>query len=549
MRTTMLSLDMISRLGLPVDFPKFFPPQLEQYRRTLAEGSDTPDEYAVAYMLAAAATAVGGDVSAVVKTDWLVRCNLFLALIGYKGSGKSTLVDKTFGPLMHREEELRDQATRIRAEASPNSRHDDGDADEDEDDADEDEREDDEESYGEDDEDGEYDEEDEELDRQIWHRFHGKSKAAELPDPCIVVNDTTGPALLRLLEENQRQILVNPDELSALFIRNTGGTDRQMWCELYDGRRRRRARVSSAGSSGRLDSPYVSILGGIQPDLLKCFYGSRGDDGLLDRMLLVGSGDVRDAEWPQDADDPVLNTAWSTALSRLLRIEALAEDAIGCQVESRFTPEALDICKTLMKHLNELVKMLRIHPSQRGIVKKLVQHALKLALLRRCLRWATGEFGERGPLGDVDADDAAAACEATLFFLGRWLLWRPELRGGLVNDGRVPVGLVSPPHDDPALQVLALQAALAHGGIRLIERVVRYTRRHDHAPFSIEKMAARGPFSDSSREELHVACAWLVERGFGEWLRESSGTFRLFTVPPLHVTEPPATIIDTVTSI
>lgn len=490
----MSHVEVLSRLGLPAAFPPFFPARLEQYRRSLSEATDTPDEYAVAYMLGAGATAAGGNVSACIQPGWCVRANLFVAVIGFKGSGKSTLADKVFSPLARHEEKLKEQA-----EFMADNYDDDPDDSDDEDD----------------DGDG----------------GGGGRRRAKPPEPCVIVNDCTGPAVLRLLELNERQLLVNPDELSAQFIRNTGGTDRQMWCELYDGRRRRRERASSRSRSTTLSSPYVSVLGGIQPDLFRCAYGQRGDDGLLDRLLLVGDGVARPVSWPRNADDPALNDEWSGAIDRLLTIEELAADSLGEQVEARFTPAALETCQQLEHRLNQLIILIGVPESQYGIVAKLRQHAVKLALLHRCFRWAAGEFGEPGAMGDVDADDAAAACEATLFFLGRWLIWRPELRASESHAEGSTIGLRSEPGNDPALQALAAMADGAQSGICLIEQLVRYVRYRGNAEIAVDELAAREPLTHHSREELRDACQWLVEQGQGEWVDEPAGRFRLFEIP------------------
>jgi hypothetical protein len=503
----MSPLDRVSQLGLPTEFPVFFPPQLEQYRRSIAEGADAPDEFAVAHMLAAAATAAGADVSASVQPGWLVRANLFMAVIGYKGSGKSTLADKCFAPLIHREEELRDAIAR----PSMGCRADACDDDDDEGGYDD--------GYGDDD--------DEATDEDVRDVKPCSADDAEQPDPCVVVNDVTGPALLQLLARSRRQLLVNTDELAGQFARGNGSSDRAMWCELYDGRRRRRERATTKAGSATLAAPYVCMIGSIQPELLRVFYNAKGDDGLLDRVLLVGDGVMREAGWPLDADDPILNTAWSTAMSQLLRIEEYAADAIGQQVESRFTPAALEVCKGLLARLNDLVVVLGVPNAQRGVVKKLVQHAVKLALLHRCLRWAAGEFGDRGPLGDVDAEDAIAAREATLFFLGRWLIWRKELRGRGAVALAGPVGLSRAAGDDPVLQSLADVAAGAQRGVGIIERLVRLLRSRGVQPVVLATLAAVQALSDVSPDELRHACDWLVDNGHAAWLDPDCRALRL----------------------
>lgn len=511
----MSPLDLVSQLGLPVEFPEFFPPQLERYRRSLAEGADAPDEFGVGYMLAAAATAAGAEVSACVQPGWYVRCNLFVALIGYKGSGKSTLADKSCAPLVHREAELRDELDRPAAGRGVDDRDDDEDH---------------EAAGGYDD--GYGDDDDDEEDDDFCEVEQCRGADAEQPDPCLVVNDTTGPALLQLLAHNRRQLLVNTDELAGQFARGNGSSDRAMWCELYDGRRRRRERATTKAGSATLAAPYVCMIGSIQPELLRVLYNAKGDDGLVDRVLLVGDGVMREAGWPRDADDPILNTAWSTAMSQLLRIEEYAADAIGQQVEARFTDDAREVCKGLLARLNDLVVVLDVPNAQRGIVKKLVQHAVKLALLHRCLRWAAGEFGDRGPLGDVDADDAIAAREATLFFLGRWLIWRKELRGRRAVTLTGPVGLSRAAGDDPVLQSLATVAAGAQRTVAVIERLVRFLRPRGPQPVVLATLAAVQVLSDVAPDELRHACDWLVDNGHAVWLDSECRAFRLAAPAP-----------------
>jgi hypothetical protein len=252
---------------------------------------------------------------------------------------------------------------------------------------------------------------------------------------------------------------------------------------------------------------------------------------LLDRLLLVGDGVARPVSWPRNADDPVLNAEWATAIDRMLHVEELASDSLGEQVESRFTPAAIEKCRQLMHRLNELVVLIGVPDSQFGIVAKLRQHAVKLALLHRCFRWATGEFGEQGPLGDVDADDAAAACEATLFFLGRWLIWRPELQSGQSHPEGLPIGLVGMPGDDPALQALVAMANGAQSGIRLIERLVRYLRYRGVESFPVSALASTGPFVNETQDELRAACEWLVSQRQADWEDEQRGLIRLVALP------------------
>jgi hypothetical protein len=465
-------LQSLQRLGLPINFPTtFFPRSAEAFRRTLSKGSDTPDDYAVAHLLVAAATAIGRHVRALPQSTWVVHPNLFLTLVGFKGAGKSSLAAAAFEPLMRFEESLASQAS------------------------------DDETSWVEDEDDDDYFED----------------SCDDCPElPPVIATDVTGPAVVRIVGMEPRQLLVHTDELASLFIRNTGGTDRQVFCELADGRRRRQSRATHVGQSKAIESPHVCLLGCLTPDLLTTAYSARGDDGFLDRFLLVGSGESRRASWPQDVHDPDLAEAWGRLIDRLLRIETNALDASNGKLDVLFEPEAIDRFKSCTEQLNLLADAVRMPEAQRGVVNKMKGFLPKLALIRRCLRWAAGEFGGEGPVGTIDAGDAESACDAVAFFFGRWLIWRPELCAGLLPSGS-HVGLQGDPGDDPALLGLARTAESAQATVHLVERLVRYLRLNGGRA-SLADMQATGPMATSAVSDLREACSWLVEQGHAEWL-------------------------------
>ena len=468
-------LHALKRLGLPIEFPgTFFPRCAEAYRRTLAKGADAPDDFAVAHLLVAAATAIGRHVRAVALPTWKVGPNLFLALIGFKGAGKSSLANAAFGPLVRHEESLTAQASEDAASWEEEDFCDD---------------------EGWDDTDDDYD---------------GPPEA-----PPVVATDITGPALAGLLELEPRQLLVHTDELAALFIRNTGGTDRQLFCELADGRRRRTYRATRRGRSKPVESPHVCLLGCLTPDLLNSAYSARGDDGFLDRFLLVGDGESRRASWPQDVHDPDLAEAWGRLIERLLRIEADALDAVDGKLEVPVEPEATAIFADCIDKLNLVADAVRMPESQRGVVNKMKGFLPKLALIRRCLRWATGEFGGDAPVRTIDAADAESACEAVAFLFGRWLMWRPELCSGLCSS-REPVGLRDDPGEDPALQDLARTADATQIKVQTAERLIRYLRLHG-GQMLIADMQAAGPMATAKAADLEEACSWLVQQGHANW--------------------------------
>ncbi len=469
-------LQFLQRLALPTEFPStFLPVSLEAFRRVLTKGADTCDDFAVAHILAAAGVAIGKHVSALVQNGWAVKSNLFVALVAFKGAGKSSLAEAAFAPLYRHEEQLAQEA----AENDPGA-----------------------------DDDDSYEDYDEDEDTDVEDSQH-------LGPPPVIATDVTGPAVIQLLKSDPRQLLVHTDELAALMIKNTGGTDRQVFCELADGRRRRQCRATERGPSKAIVSPHVGLLGCLTPDLLQTAYSARGDDGFFDRFIIAGTGEARRPSWPEDVHDPDLAEAWGRVVDRLLRIETEALDALDGKLTLEFRPEAIDRFRDCVERLNLVADAVRMPEAQRGTVNKMRGFMAKFAMIRRCLRWAAGEFGAEGPVGAIDAVDAEAACEAAAFFFGRWLIWRPELTAGLLPSEEV-IGLIGDPGDDPALLGLASMADAAQVTVRTVERLVRYLRWRGGCA-SLADMLAAGPMATVPPDTLQEACNWLVEQRQAHW--------------------------------
>lgn len=514
-----MKIKSLERLGLPISFPSFFPPAIEWYRRTLAEGTGTPDEFAAAQLAVAAATAIGANTSAKPTSTWSVRANLFCCMVGCKGGNKSVLAELVLVPIVAHEEALAKEHDA--ASSSCGACCDDYDDDDDEDD----------------DGDGGY-REDDDGDND------GLSEAAK---PCLITNDCTVQAVLELVKNNPRQLLVNPDEMAALWLSNQGGGTRQVWCELADGRRRRRHRVTG-DATALLEAPHVCVLGGLTPDLLRVGYSARGDDGFLDRFLIVGDGQPQRPGWPRDLHDPDASEAWARLIARLFTIEKTAMDAVDGKLVIQVHPNATQVFGRLIERLNQIADAVNMPESQRGTVSKMRQFAVKFALIHRCLRWAVGEFGVEGPVGEISPEDAEKASEVVLFLFGRWLLWRPEMSSGLSLSCE-PIGLAAHPGDDPVLLAIEAEAAGAQAGIRLIERLARFLRAHGPEPVSIAALTTAGPMAMVPRAELQAACEWLVSNGLVAWANGSKEAISMPPLPARHRKSPrrpraPATLVQ-----
>ena len=104
-------------------------------------------------------------------------------------------------------------------------------------------------------------------------------------------SDTTVEALVGILQDNPRGLLVYRDELAG-WVRSMDqykggkGSDRQHWLNLWSTDEVVVDRKSRMGEPIILAKPFVSLFGGIQPAMLGELRAGM-EDGLMDRFLFA----------------------------------------------------------------------------------------------------------------------------------------------------------------------------------------------------------------------------------------------------------------------
>lgn len=105
----------------------------------------------------------------------------------------------------------------------------------------------------------------------------------------MIVEDITLEALIKVLSENKHGVGANFDEASSWFKnfnRYNKGSDIGTWLKLWSQGDVVKDRVGSA--SIRVNQPFVSLIGGIQPKILKDVKEQQMEDnGMLDRILFA----------------------------------------------------------------------------------------------------------------------------------------------------------------------------------------------------------------------------------------------------------------------
>jgi hypothetical protein len=104
----------------------------------------------------------------------------------------------------------------------------------------------------------------------------------------FIVNDITLEALVDLHEESDNAIGVFKDELAGWFKdmnKYRAGSDLEFWLSSWSGKSVSLNRKTAKSSF--VEKPLIPVLGGIQPSILNIFYTDENkDNGFIDRMLL-----------------------------------------------------------------------------------------------------------------------------------------------------------------------------------------------------------------------------------------------------------------------
>lgn len=333
----------------PVDV---LPGALQSYVQEVAWALNCPVDFVAVPLLVVAGGAIGNARRlAITRTHRQSAC-LFTAIVGHPGSAKSPALDMVGAPLEAAQRRYLEECRAARA---------------------------------------------------AWRA----QPDTDLPQPVLrrcVVDDATTEALVAVLAENPRGLVMLRDELAALVTgmnqyRSGGrGYDRQVVLKLWSHAPIRSDRKGNkSGEPLTVYRPFVALAGNVPPSVVDSFRGELiagkppPDDGFLDRFLFSYPPDLPDVEESWRDVSLTASEAWDQAIQFLLGLDMvpgehgprphlLQLDDSGRQAWVRFTRE-----HAAERNTEDFPDYLR------GPWSKLRGYCGRLALVLHCLREACGE--------------------------------------------------------------------------------------------------------------------------------------------------------------
>ncbi len=247
------------------------PASTQDLIRQAAAAIGCPPEFIAVPMMATLAGAIGNTRAFEIKKGWKETCQIFAAVVGKPGSGKSPAQKIGVAPANKLQLEYR-EIYRLKRQA--------------------------------------YEEEKREYDNLPKDDREKETPPPEPRPDDVYTDNATVEATGALLARNPRGLLQKNDELAAHFkgmnqYKGGQGSDPYFYNSAFSGQTVKVDRKGDLDNPLIVPHPFLSIVGGIQPDVLS-EVGSDKDEGSRDRYLIAYPEDMPPAPFSfENTIDPV----------------------------------------------------------------------------------------------------------------------------------------------------------------------------------------------------------------------------------------------------
>jgi hypothetical protein len=365
----------------PEEFPiSALPLTIRQFVREAAASVGCPFDYIGLSTLAAASSAIGDTRRIVIKRDWTEGPGIFGMIVGGPASKKTPAMNLALRPLRERQMALKSEYERQKEEYKS--------------------------AYA-----------------TYMDALKGDPDAREPEKPAlgrIYADDTTVERLADILNENRRGLLIIKDELSGWlgamnqYKQGGKGADRQFWLSVHTNQPVAVDR-KSLEEPVIVARPFVSIIGGIQPEVLPDFGKDRGD-GLIDRFIPVypkpqigrwSDAEISDYVWEE----------YKATLGCLYKLRHANEDEDPFPSRVGMTDEAKALFVAEYNRLHDELESPGFPQRLRPAWGKLEAYFARFALILAMTRIAElSNQGQAGGVERVTREDMAGAIKLLGYF-------------------------------------------------------------------------------------------------------------------------------------
>jgi hypothetical protein len=346
----------------PEEFPlAALPLTVRQFVREASASVGCPVDYMGLSTLAALSAAIGDTRRILIKKDWTEGAAIFGMIVGGPASKKTPAMNLALRPVRERQMTLKTEYERQKEEYESALR-----------------------------------------DFEKAKR-DGPSELRKPDKPTLgrtYADDTTVERLADILNENRRGILITKDELSGWlgsmnqYKQGGKGADRQFWLSVHTNQPVSVDRKSS-DEPVIVPHPWVSVIGGIQPEVLPDFGKDRGD-GLIDRFIPVYPK-PRVGRWSDDEITDHVREKYASTIKSLYKLRHANDDEDPLPSRVPMTHEAKALFVAAYNRLHDELEApgfpQRLRPAWGKLEAYLARVALILAMTRIVEQVNQGQAG------------------------------------------------------------------------------------------------------------------------------------------------------------
>ena len=342
-----------------ISFPsEVFPEQIRQIINRTRTCLNFPLDYICPALIFASSIALGNAIAVEIKKGWKEKAIFYMAIVGEPGTNKSSCLEFAIEPLRKIDRDnLKTYKKKLKQyEATKND-----------------------------------------PDKNIEQPVYGQ----------IVLSDITVEGFLKQHLNTPRGLAIYADELMGFvksFSRYRSGNDEEIWTQLFTGVPIIVNRLHSDSFS--VSNPFVGIIGGVQPGLLRKFADGKTDSGFIYRWLFAYPDKRTFSRFQDDEIDDHTMNQWETIIDTIRHIRYNGKTTV-----IRLSPEAYDLYKQWYNTGRETME--HASTSFIGITTKMERYCARFALILEVLRYTCGQ----SDLTSISAQSMKDAFKLTYYFI------------------------------------------------------------------------------------------------------------------------------------